>query len=117
VPQRRLINLDGVLMYVSSSAAQGVVGIATRLRFLQKGARVFARYGGGAVQRGCLIGTVAGTNLVFPYVQREASGELHAGRSVCHLHRRDDGRLRILEHFQWTTREGAGTNVFDEVPS
>ena len=112
-----MINLDGVLMYVTSSAAQGVVGMATRLRFLQKGARVFARYGGGAVRRGCLIGTVAGTKLVFRYVQREASGELHAGRSVCDLQRREDGRLRILEHFRWTTHDGAGSNVFDEVPT
>lgn len=28
-----------------------------------------------------------------------------------------DGRVRILEHFEWTTRTGRGTNVFDELVS
>jgi hypothetical protein len=110
-----VINLDGRVMYVSSSAERGVVGLDTRLRFLQKGSRVFARYSGGSVERGCLVGTVAGTKLAFRYVQRERSGELHAGRSLCDLQLREDGRLRILERFKWTTREGAGTNVFDEI--
>jgi hypothetical protein len=108
------MNLDGVVMYVSSSAEQGVVGSGTRLRFLQKDSRVFARYSGGAVERGCLVGTIDGAELAFRYVQREVSGELHAGRSVCELRLREDGRIRILEHFKWSTRSGVGTNVFDE---
>ena len=109
------MNLDGLVMYVSSSAEQGVVGSDTRLHLVQKGSRVLARYRGGAVERGCLVGRVTGASLVFRYVQREASGELHAGRSVCELTRRDDGRVRLLEHFEWSTRDGGGTNVFDEV--
>jgi len=27
-----------------------------------------------------------------------------------------DGRIRLLEHFQWESREGSGTNTFEEVP-
>jgi hypothetical protein len=41
--------------------------------------------------------------------------EVHAGRSTCDVMLRGDGRLRIVEHFQWSTREGSGTNVFDEL--
>jgi hypothetical protein len=26
-----------------------------------------------------------------------------------------DGRIRIVEHFTWSTRAGSGTNVFDEI--
>jgi len=108
------MNLDGLLMYVSSSAEQGVVGSDTRLSFVQKGSRVLGRYRGGAIDRGYLVGSVTGTTLVFRYVQREASGELHAGRSVCDVTRRQDGRISVLEHFRWSTRDGGGTNVFDD---
>ncbi len=109
------MTLDGVTMFVSSTAEQGVVGSDTRLRFIERGSRVFARYAGGAIARGCLIGRRTGDDLVFRYVQREASGELHAGRSTARVVRRSDGRLRIVEQFAWTTRDGSGVNVFDEV--
>lgn len=109
------MNLNGVQMYVSATAERGVVGSDTVLHFVQKGSRVFARYAGGAVERGCLVGTLSGVELVFRYVQREASGEVHAGRSVCTVSHGPEGRLRIVEHFQWSTREGAGTNVFDQL--
>jgi hypothetical protein len=63
------------------------------------------------------VGRLSGTTLEFRYVQREASGELHAGRSHADLVYRSDGRLTLLEHFTWETREGSGTNVFEQVPS
>jgi len=109
------MNLDGRLMYVSSTATRGVVGSDTRLSFVQRGSRVLGRYRGGSVKRGCLVGSVTGATLRFRYVQSEASGELHAGRSVCELLQREGGRIRVLEHFRWSTRDGEGTNVFDEV--
>jgi hypothetical protein len=112
---RSIVNLDGVRMYVSATAERGVVGSDTRIHFVQKGSKVLGRYKGGAVDRGYLVGRVSGAELTFRYAQREASGEIHAGRSVCELVRKPDGRLRIVEHFQWRTREGAGTNVFDEL--
>jgi hypothetical protein len=73
------MNLDQVVMFVSSTADQGVVGAGTRLRFMQKGSRVIGRYDGGAVSRGCLVGTITGSQLVFQYAQVEASGEIHGG--------------------------------------
>ncbi|HEY8258223.1 MAG TPA: hypothetical protein VIG08_11275 [Gemmatimonadales bacterium] len=109
-------SLDGVTMFVSSTAANGVVGSATRLHFVQRGSRVAARYGGGNVARGWLAGTIAGDRLVFRYVQRELSGAIHNGRSVGLVEPRGDGRVRIVEHFTWSSRAGSGTNVFDELP-
>ena len=109
------MTLDGLCLRVSGTAAQGVVSAATRLRLSQKGSRVLGRYHGGRIAHGCLVGTISGRTLAFRYVQREASGELHAGRSRCDVIRRGDGRIRIVEHFRWDTREGSGTNVFDQV--
>ena len=109
------MNLDRVVMHVSSTADQGVVGPGTRLRFMQKGSRVMGRYSGGAVSRGCLAGRLSGSQLVFRYVQVEASGEIHGGHSVCEVELRPDRRIRIVEHFAWRTRPGSGTNVFEEI--
>lgn len=110
------MNVDGLTMFVSSTAANGVVGGDTRLRFRQLGSRVIARYGGGSIARGVLVGSIDGNRLVFRYGQVEVDGAVHGGRSVCEVERRANGRLRIIERFTWTTRSGSGVNVFDELP-
>ena len=106
-------NLDGLTMYVSSTAANGVVDAATRLHFRQTGDRVMARYAGGNVVRGLLMGRCARDRLEFRYAQRERDGMIHGGRSTCEL-LEHEGRVRIVEHFEWSTRTGSGVNVFDE---
>jgi hypothetical protein len=111
-----MINLDGLKMIVSSTAAKGVVGANTQLSFSQRGMRVVARYAGGRVERGWLIGRWRDDVLTFRYAQREGASEIHGGQSVCEVQRLDDGHTRIIEHFCWTTRVGFGTNVFDEIP-
>ena len=110
-----MISLDGLRMYVSSTAADGVVDSATRLHFTQQGERVVARYAGGSVMRGWLVGRLSGSELLFRYAQSEATGHVHGGRSVCQVERLSTGRIRIIERFTWTSRPGGGTNVFDEV--
>ncbi len=109
------MNLDGLTMQVSSTAANGVVGSGTLLHFTQKGSRVLARYSGGSIKRGCLVGEVSGTELTYRYTQVEGSGEIHGGSAVCDLLTLPDGRTRIVEHFTWRTREGFGDNIFDEI--
>jgi hypothetical protein len=106
--------LEGLEMMVSSTAAQGVVGPETRIRFSQRGSRVLGRYAGGRVVRGCLVGQFSGRRLTFRYLQREASEGIHGGESECEVYRGPLGRVRIMEHFRWTTRVGSGTNVFEE---
>jgi hypothetical protein len=111
----KAINLDGVVMYVSSTDDRGVVDAKTRLYFAQKGSRVFARYGGGSVTRGCLVGTLSESELVFRYTQLEDSGQIHGGRSICEVQRTAQTGLRVIEHFTWSTRSGSGINLFDEI--
>ena len=111
----RTINLHKVTMRVSSTADVGVVNAETRVHFSQKGSRVFARYAGGSVVRGCLVGSIYGAKLIFRYVQLESSGQIHGGRSTCKVSRSAKAGLRLTEHFTWSTRSGRGTNIFDEV--
>jgi hypothetical protein len=108
-------NLDGLTMHVSSTAVNGVVDSATRLYFRQRGDRVMARYAGGNIIRGLLIGRSGANRLVFRYTQRERDGTIQAGRSECEV-LEFAGRTRIMERFTWSTRTGSGENVFDEVP-
>lgn len=109
-----MIDLDGTTMYVSGTDAIGVVSEDTRLYFRQHGERVWARYAGGKVTRGWLIGRWSSDVLCFRYAQVE-DGRVHAGRSECDVQRLPNGNLRLVEHFAWSTRPGSGVNVFDEL--
>ena len=102
-------------MYVSSKDECGVVDAKTRLHFIQKGSRVFARYAGGRVKRGCIVGTISESELVFRYTQLEDSGQIHGGHSVCEVQWSEGDGLRVIEHFTWSTRSGGGTNIFTEI--
>lgn len=109
------MNLDGLSFRVAATASIGVVGAGTLLHMVQKGSRVFGRYQGGSIVRGCLVGQVMGDTLWFRYSQRESGGGIHGGRSKCVLEALPDGRVRIHEHFRWGTRAGAGVNIFEQV--
>jgi len=109
-----VINLNGVTMFVSNTAAAGVVSEETHLDFAQRGERVWARYAGGKIARGWLVGRWIASSLHFRYAQIEDSRAIHAGHSVCDVLPLSDGRLRLIEHFVWRTRAGSGINVFDE---
>jgi hypothetical protein len=109
------MNLDGLSFQVHATASVGVVSAETRLHLVQQGSRIFGRYEGGSIVRGCLVGQVSGHMLTFRYVQHELEGSIHGGRSTCLLEILPDGRLQIHEHFTWATREGSGINVFEQV--
>lgn len=107
-------NLDGVTMYVSNTDAIGVVNGDTHLKFRQEGTRVWARYAGGKVARGWLVGRLVSNVLRFRYAQVE-NGHIHAGSSTCDVQRLSNGDFRLIEHFAWRTRAGTGVNVFDQL--
>src|SRR4051812_34044407 len=102
-----MIDLNQLTMLVSNTADTGVIGAGARLRFWQRGSRVVARYAGGSVERGWLAGRWHGSRLLFRYAQREQEHGIHAGDSVCEVQRLPDGRVRIIEHFTWSTRPGS----------
>jgi hypothetical protein len=107
--------LSGVRMTVANSGAHSVVNASTVLTFEQQGNVVSARYHGGEIVDGYLIGHLEGWSLRFRYVQADRSGSLDAGVSEGVLDRLADGRLRLIEHYQWLTRPERGTNTFEEI--
>lgn len=108
-------DLDGLRMNATTTAENGVIGVDTIFRFAQAGGVATASYAGGGILAGHLIGLVRGAMLEFRYVQLERGNVLSGGHSRCQLERAPDGRVRILEHFEWASREGTGTNVIEEL--
>jgi hypothetical protein len=106
---------DGRRMRAVATGDGGSVGADTLFSFAQRGSTVWARYAGGAVPLGYLVGTLADGQLVFRYAQVDVEGAVHGGRSVCDVQHLADGRLRLLEHFRWESKDGSGTNVIEEV--
>lgn len=110
-----LPQLDGVRMTVSEPGAQSVVNASTVFTFEQRGNVVSARYHGGEIVDGYLIGRLEGWLLHFRYVLADRSGRLDSGVPQGVLDRLADGRLRLIEHYQWLTRPERGTNTFEEI--
>jgi hypothetical protein len=89
----------------------------TILEFEQTSDVVSARYRGCTIIDGYLAGNLdpTGTSLRFCYVQVDLRGNVDAGESTGTIDQMQDGRLRLIEEFQWFTRSGRGTNVFEEI--
>ena len=102
-------------MRVVSTAEGGEVNAETRIEFSQDGSVVSARYVGGRVRLGYLVGTISAEGVNFRYAQVDNDGRLDGGYSICELSRMADGRIRLLEHFKWDSRVGSGTNIFEEI--
>ena len=115
-PETQRALLDGLHMRVAATADAGEVGGDTLFAFAQEGSTVSARYAGGNVKLGYLVGTLtAPATLEFRYAQVGAGGRIDSGHSTCDVSRDADGRTRLREHFTWDTREGSGTNVLEDV--
>jgi hypothetical protein len=109
-------DLDGCVMHASQTAPNGAINAQTIFRFSQSGNVARAAYSGGRVRFGELIGLVNGAKFEFRYCQVDDQDRLDGGVSQCQLERRDDGGIRIIEHFFWESRGEAGTNVIEDCP-
>lgn len=110
-------NLDGIKMNVVKTADNGVVNQDTIFLFSQKDHIVSAEYQGGKILKGFLIGKLSTQNqLEFSYCQMQLDGKLDNGLSSCQLSKNDEGKLILIEHFEWKSRPGEfGTNIFQEL--
>jgi hypothetical protein len=102
-------------MRAVTTAEKGVVSAETVVEFAQEGSVVWARYAGGEIRLGYLVGVISDDSLRFRFIQLDNSGRLDGGHSDCEIVRPDGGRMRLIEHFNWDSREGSGTNVFEEI--
>jgi tRNA(Arg) A34 adenosine deaminase TadA len=107
--------MDGRLFESVANSADGEVGSDTRFRFAQDGEVISARYAGGAVRLGFLVGTIEDEVLEFRYAHLNSEYETASGRSTDRIEVLEDGRLRLHESWRWDSKEGAGESVLEEV--
>lgn len=108
-------SLDGKRFTSCDDVAGGEVGIGTVFEYHQDGDLIWARYAGGAVRLGHLVGTRAGDRLEFRYAQLNTEGETSTGHCVSVISDLPDGRLRMDETWEWESRAGSGTSAVEEI--
>lgn len=108
---------SGLELRAVSTDASGELGVGTRLSFDQVDRIGSARYEGGKVALGFLVGVVEGASLECRYVQVGTDGRVDSGRSIWELVATPAGGIEVTERFSWDTRPGSGTNRFEVAPT
>lgn len=78
---------------------------------------VTATYAGGLVVAGTLVGLRTESVVEFRYSHVTSARALESGFSRDVVTLLDDGRLRLDERWEWTSRAGSGTSVLEELPA
>lgn len=117
--------MDGrVLRSVANE--NGDVDTETCFEFHEEDGVVWARYTGGEIRPGFLVGTTSrspsrrttdGERLAFRYTQLLADGSTATGHSEDWIELLDDDRVRLHEEWAWDSQDGSGTSVLEELPS
>ena len=108
-------SLDGKTFRVSEMGHQGEASASTAFEYHESGDLVWARYEGGAVRLGFLVGTRDGDRLDFRYSQLNETGETSNGHCSSTISVLPDGRLRLAEDWVWESKVGAGTSAIEEI--
>ncbi|MDS0296579.1 hypothetical protein [Halogeometricum luteum] len=109
------LSVDGRVFRSVSNDAGGDVGGETYFWFEQTDDLIHARYHGGSVRLGHLVGHHLGDTLDFRYAHATTDGETATGRSVDRIERLDGDRLRLHEEWEWDSKAGSGSSVLEEV--
>ena len=110
------ISLDNVKMNVIQTAPNGIVNELTIFTFSQNDDFVSATYCGGKIFKGYLVGKIDANKLLFSYCQLQVDGKIDNGQSECDIAFGDDGKIKLIEHFTWTSKNNeTGVNVFQEL--
>jgi hypothetical protein len=108
-------SFDGRVFGSVANDADGDVGNETYFWFDQRDDRIHARYSGGSIRLGHLVGHHLGKTLDFRYTHVTVDGEIATGHSTDRIERLDDGRLRLHEEWEWDSKPGSGSSVLEEL--
>ncbi len=109
-------SLDGRRFRDVTPDHQGDVGDDTYFEYREDpDGVVHAKYEGGSVRLGYLVGTRVGDELEFRYTHVTSERLTASGQCRSRIKVLDDGRLRMQETWEWTSQPGAGSSVIEEV--
>jgi hypothetical protein len=106
-------SLDGRIFQVSEMGDEGEASAATVFEYHEEGDIVWARYQGGMVRLGFLVGTREGDRVDFRYSQLNEQGETSNGRCSSQILVLPDGRIRMTETWAWESKTGEGTSAVE----
>lgn len=109
------VSLDGRTLVGVTNTDDGEVSGDTTFHFEQEGDRIYARYDGGDILDGHLVGTVDGNRWDIRYTQINSAHETATGHSVGVIEVLDDGRVRVEDEWEWESQDGSGASVLEEV--
>jgi len=109
------LSLDGRRFGVAEASAEGEAGASTVFEYHESDGLVWARYEGGAVRLGFLVGTRHDSLLEFRYSQLNRQGETSSGRCSTTVSVLPDGRVRLDEDWSWESKPGAGIGAVEEL--
>ena len=113
------VNFEGRRFSLATNTPNGDCSAETRFEYRQLGDRVWATYRGGSVRFGSLvaIGDRDG-RLNMRYHHANSVGEVRTGKGIATPEILPDGRLRLLEDWQWTHGDySPGHSIAEEIMS
>jgi hypothetical protein len=112
------ISLDRRVFVPAENTHTGDAGPETRFEYRQDGPHIWATYSGGGVRFGTLVAIAMSDGcLDMRYHHVNAKGELRTGSCRSKPEVLADGRLRMLEEWQWTNGDcGRGSSVVVSLP-
>jgi hypothetical protein len=111
------MNYDGKIFKPISNSDNGEVSSDLRFHYRQKGNVLSCTYHGANIQHGHLIGIVSPEGLVdMRYHQINAKGEICTGICQSRPVIQPNGKIRLLESWQWTSGDcSKGESVLEEI--
>jgi hypothetical protein len=109
------LSLDGRTLAGVVNDDAGEVSGDTRFEFTQDGEQIYARYSGGVIVDGHLVGTFDGRHWDIRYVQLNENGDTATGHSRGTVTLLDDGRVRVEDEWEWESKPGSGESVLEEL--
>ncbi len=114
-----LINYNNRKFAGVANSTTGQVSGETIFEYFQQGNQLTARYSGGEILSGQMIGIVHDDNsLEFVYHHIDVHGHLRSG--YCHSKPEilEDRRIRLHEKWRWTYGgDSEGESVIEEIPA
>jgi hypothetical protein len=114
-PEAGAESLDGRRFRNAAVSAEAEAGVETIFEYHERDGVIWARYEGGSVRLGFLVGTRKDNRLDFRYSQLNNRGETSNGHCSSTISRLADGRLRLDEEWQWESKPGTGTSAAEEI--
>ncbi len=110
------VSIDGLTFGGADETPEaGEATAETIFEYHESAGVIWARYEGGPVRLGFLVGTRDGDRLEFRYSQSNDKGETSSGRCSSRVSVLRDGRVRLDQDWAWETRPGAGQDAIEEL--